>query len=139
MVAKEAPKQEKSSWLKSHQGGYKRMNCCVWTISIILLASIGGAIGIGWYLTHGKPASLPIAVGGSESGGVPTGTETSSNEQPTTTATGTSRIVIAPTLRTSKRAFIQERATILPEAVQRRAIGAHARRRTKRMSIEELN
>src|SRR5258706_3756368 len=36
-----------SSWLKSHQGGYKRMTCCVWTISIILLASIGGAIGIG--------------------------------------------------------------------------------------------
>lgn len=36
-----------SNWLKSHQGGYKRMNCCVWTISIILLAAIGGAIGIG--------------------------------------------------------------------------------------------
>ena len=133
------------------------MNCCVWTISVLLLASIGGAIGIGpflpfccdarqilihlsgWYLTHGKPAAPPLAVGGSESRGVPTGTETSGTVQPTTTASGTSRIVIAPTLRSSKRADIQERATILPEAVQRRAIDAHARRRKRRMSIEELN
>ena len=65
IVAKEAPKQEKrcavleiptfeaecfdSHWLKNHQGGYKRMNWCVWAISIALLAVIGGAVGIGPY------------------------------------------------------------------------------------------
>ena len=135
------------------------MNCCVWTISIILLASIGGAVGIGlfspilldvrqfltrflgWYLTHGKPADLPVAVGGSESRGVPTGTELPTKEPPPppTTASGTSRVVIAPTLATSKRAFVQERATILPEPLQRRATDARVRRRTNRMAIEELN
>jgi len=71
---------------------------------------------------------------------VPTITETSSKEQQHSTPTGTSRIVIAPTLATSKRAFIQERATVLvPEPVQRRAVDAHARRRKSRMVIEELN
>jgi len=133
------------------------MSCCVWMISIILLSCIGGAIGLGlpslipmrcstrpdlspgWYLTHGKPASLPVAVGGSESRGVPTGTETSTKEQQRTTASSTSRTLIAPTLAASKRAFPQEPATMLPVPVHRRAIDAHARRHKHRMVIEELD
>jgi len=137
-VAKEAPKQEKSHWLKSHQGGYRRMNCCVWIISIVLLSVIGGASGLGWYLTHGKPPTLPVAVGGSESLGVPTGSETSTVEQHTTTS-GSSRVLVAPTLATSKREVPQERATVSPVPFQRRATDAHARRRKYRMVIEDLD
>lgn len=95
---------------------------------------------LGWYFTHNKPASLPVAVGGSESRGVPTGTETSTTEQPTTTS-GTSRVVIASTLANSKRAFTPEHATLMPVPlpVQRRANDAHARRRKNRMVIEDLD
>lgn len=98
--AKEDPKEKTSSWLKKTRGNNRSMSRWVWCISIFLLLCIGGAIGVGWYFTHNKAATMPVAVGGSAD---ESQLSTASTPASTANAENTSRTLIAPTIAGTKR------------------------------------
>lgn len=104
MVVKEESKkpyeQRQSPWLKETQSGTSCLSRWVWFIGILLLLSIAGAIGIGWYFTHNNQQNQrPASLGGSEnesssvsasssaviSSVVPTSSGTSKHVSPTNT------------------------------------------------------
>jgi len=83
MVAREEARTgaKKSAWLKMTESGSTRLATWVWLIAIFILLAIGASIGVGWFFTHNKPASQPVAFGGSAdetSGGVRAPTSTTS-------------------------------------------------------------
>lgn len=115
------------------------MSRWVWCISIFLLLCIGGAIGVGWYFTHNKPADLPLAVGGSAN------ESQVSTSRPTATDGGsnTSRVLVAPTAVETKRAlpeyeYLKNRDNGSAAHLARRT-NLHARHRLNRLSIDALD
>lgn len=84
MVVKiESDRKEKtSSWLEKTQSGAARLSRWVWIVGLLLLILIGGAIGLGVYVSRNNTTpTTPKALGGSESEGV--------SFTPTTSATNT--------------------------------------------------
>ncbi|KAG8741055.1 hypothetical protein FRC12_015804 [Ceratobasidium sp. 428] len=63
--------QKTSQWLRGAQSSRSQMSRCVWVVGIILLLSIAGGIGVGWYFTHNNPDhTRPTAIGGSAEEGM---------------------------------------------------------------------
>jgi len=73
MVVKmeDTKKGQSSWWLKKTQSGKSRLSAGVWVTGVVILAIIGAAIGLGWYISHLHPSPpiIPEALGGSESEG----------------------------------------------------------------------
>jgi len=66
MVAKEEAKSgSKSAWLRKTESGSTRLAAWAWMVGVLILIAIGGSIGVGWFFTHNKPTSQPVAIGGS--------------------------------------------------------------------------
>ncbi|KAG8787549.1 hypothetical protein FRC16_001542 [Serendipita sp. 398] len=140
-VAKEDPKQKKSTWLRSTLGNNRSMKRWTWCISIFLLLAIGAGIGFGWWATHNKPASLPVAVGGSANE-----SQVTTSIAPTTQAGPTSRTLIAPLAVETKRSLPDVFIPLVEEDV----VGAappqptkrselHARYRLRRRALDDIN
>ncbi|KAG8800248.1 hypothetical protein FRC17_006919 [Serendipita sp. 399] len=127
-VAKEAPKQKTSSWLKSTMGNNRSMKRWTWCISIFLLLAIGAGIGFGWYFTHNKPAALPLAVGGSANESQIT---TAIAPTPTQAAGPTSRTLVAPLASDAKRSLPTEVIALVEEDI----VGASPPQPTKRSEL----
>ncbi|KAG7088213.1 hypothetical protein E1B28_012230 [Marasmius oreades] len=92
--------KKKSTWLSKTQNGKNMMSRWLWLIGIILILVIGGAIGLGWWVSHNhKSQTQPSTLGGSakETGGpVP---------KTTATASSSSKSVphVSPTLTVDRR------------------------------------
>ncbi|KAF5367791.1 hypothetical protein D9615_010504 [Tricholomella constricta] len=111
MVAKEENKkpatQKTSPWLRKTQSGSTRLSRWVWIVGLILLVIIGGAIGIGWYVSHKSPDhQQPTAIGGSANEAA-TAVPTSSIK---IDASGSTIKHVTPT-HTVKRHILDARAT----------------------------
>ncbi|TFY82609.1 hypothetical protein EWM64_g1397 [Hericium alpestre] len=72
MIAKEENQkpssQKQSVWLRKNMDGTTRLSRWVWIVTVLLLACIGMAIGLGWYASHthpNTPHSAPKTFGGS--------------------------------------------------------------------------
>ncbi|KAI0712608.1 hypothetical protein C8Q76DRAFT_735352 [Earliella scabrosa] len=95
--------QKQSIWLRKTQSGTTRMSRWVWIVGITLLIIIGGAIGLGWYVSHNDTThTAPKALGGSaEEKAVDTPTEGAA------AAAGTSSDIpfhVSPTHTVARRA-----------------------------------
>lgn len=105
MIANEENKkpstQKKSAWLRKTENGTSRLSRWVWVIGFFLLACIGLGVGLGWYLSHNKPAhQLPKAFGGSANETLTAGTA------PATVAGGAksaSSLHVSPTHTVARR------------------------------------
>jgi hypothetical protein len=109
MVAKEESakpyEQRKSPWLKKTQDGTSRLSKWVWFIGLVLFLAIGGAIGLGWYLTHNnQDHQRPTSFGGSQDEASTT-TSASLSTSSSAIPSGTSKHV-SPTNTVARRAPI---------------------------------
>ncbi|KAF8073493.1 hypothetical protein FPV67DRAFT_1576119 [Lyophyllum atratum] len=111
MVAKEEnqkPTTQKTSvWLSKTQSGSTRLSRWVWIVGLILLICIGGAIGIGWYVSHNKPGHQQPTVFGGSANEVATNTATTAVS---TGANGSTIRHVTPT-HTVARRVLDARAT----------------------------
>lgn len=138
-VAKEEPKRKKSRWLRNTTRTNTTCSRFVWCISIVLLLAIGGAIGIGWYLTHNDKAAPPLAVGGSANQSQLTSVGAANTAA--AAASNTSRVLVAPTAVETKKRDLEDvgptpapaSPTATPAAFARRAHGLAARNRLNRL------
>lgn len=71
MVAKEESSkpqsQKESPWLKKTRNGTSRLSRWVWCIGVLFLMCIGGAVALGWWISHNTTGhERPSSLGGSE-------------------------------------------------------------------------
>ncbi|KAF8527502.1 hypothetical protein BU17DRAFT_61639 [Hysterangium stoloniferum] len=122
MVAKEEAKtgnksniKSKSAWLRKTESGTTRLAAWVWVVGLLILIAIGGAVGVGWYFTHNKPAPQPVAIGGSAE---QAGTVSTSSVVVPTVSTKPTRVTAAPvptnTANNNQRRFIEELIPLSP-------------------------
>jgi hypothetical protein len=83
----------RSAWLKKTESGTTRLSTWVWLVGILFLIAIGGGIGVGWYFTHNKPASQPVAIGGSADEGF---TSTTSHASSSSVSVKATKVTAAP-------------------------------------------
>lgn len=116
MVAREEAKTgSQSAWLRKTQGGTTRLATWVWAVGILCLLIIGGACGLGWYFTHNKAASQPLAIGGSAG-------ETQGSE---TTTTGSSVAAGESSVRATKVSAVPfQSSTVVISVITSAAITA---------------
>jgi len=112
MVAKEESskpyEQRKSPWLKKTQSGTSRLSRWVWFVGMVLLAAIGGSIGLGWYLSHNSQGNQrPTSLGGSQNEASSTSSSSvvSISSAVPSTSFGTS-LHVSPTNTVARRAPI---------------------------------
>ncbi|KAL0575302.1 hypothetical protein V5O48_006679, partial [Marasmius crinis-equi] len=95
--------KKKSKWLRETQAGASRMSWCVWIIGLAILLVVGGAIGLGWWISHNnKESTQPGVLGGSAdetAGPVP-----SKVASQTGAASSGSKSGISPTFTVARRA-----------------------------------
>ncbi|KAF8574875.1 hypothetical protein K439DRAFT_1665296 [Ramaria rubella] len=137
MVAKEEAKggSKKSAWLKKTESGTTRLSTWVWIVGILFLIAIGGGIGVGWFFTHNKPASQPVAIGGSADEGF---TSTSSRIATASASTKATIVTAAPVPtntanNNNKRGESLQLTTQVPSLHAAAAPAAHRRSLTNRI------
>ncbi|KAG6919642.1 hypothetical protein DXG01_003506 [Tephrocybe rancida] len=124
MVAKESnsthPAQKTSIWLSKTQSGSTRLSRWVWITGIVILCIIGGAVGIGWYVSHNAPDhQAPKAIGGSANEAA----TASSSAVVSTNAHGSTVKHVSPTLTVNGRALhVEPTGVAVPVRHRRRNV-----------------
>ncbi|KAL0067533.1 hypothetical protein AAF712_005524 [Marasmius tenuissimus] len=112
MVAHEEKggKKTGSDWLSKTQTGANRMSRWVWLVGVCFILVVGGAIGLGWWVSHNDTeATQPGVLGGSA--GETAGPVTTSRSIGASRSEG----VVQPTHKVARRVvYVDARATGVP-------------------------
>ncbi|KAJ8080339.1 hypothetical protein PM082_017172 [Marasmius tenuissimus] len=112
MVAHEEKggKKTNSDWLSKTQTGANRMSRWVWLVGVCFILVVGGAIGLGWWVSHNDTqATQPGVLGGSA--GETAGPVTTSRSVGASGSKG----VVQPTHTVARRVmYVDARATGVP-------------------------
>ena len=131
MIAKVEKTQKESSWLKKARSSASAMSRWVWIVGLLLLMVIGGAIGLGMYLSQGTPDhQAPTTLGGNTSKpGV--AVETKAAAKPSASVSTSTRLHVTPTHTIAGRAV--EPLPVETEVVvkKKRTEHLHARKHRK--------